>query len=420
MLVERNSNVLKNGINQGFNQIRESSDENTPSPGSNHAQYAASELHNASSKTSPRQVIPGLTARQSHNVIPTLKQEKGSQSQDSALKYSVVQMLKNDSNRTNFDVLKEFNNHSSAKNSSQSASSFTTKPRLGYRANIPTSPITSRSVFSPTSSTLHNYYHEEEEEEEEEEGEAHDDISFDHDLQLDATLTRKIEEDDMNDATELFDLYKKNTSFELENIIEHPAFSVLNPQVKYVTVAPPRLGKPLLPNGEPLDLSCVDMSYTDYPPLNHEDKENLSNDELKLYSILDYELKQVGGSLNWSGSKNVAGDNSSGVDSDEETDLHGRSKTSYFSDICNSFFVKHFNKDAHYESKYPWYKITNDIDNAKDTKNPHVTDTKAGGLYDGPQFERNNTDMFPVSNKFFTTSLIKTNPPIDHMAPEEV
>lgn len=74
-----------------------------------------------------------------------------------------------------------------------------------------------------------------------------------------------------------------------------PRCSFLNPFQSYVKVDPLMLGKPLASNNTPLDLSSV-PKMSNYAPFYND--EFLSKDELKLYSLLEYELNLENSSLN--------------------------------------------------------------------------------------------------------------------------
>lgn len=403
MLVEHNNNNKQQGLKL------DSSDENTPDVRSTHIRLihdVFGDKQQTSKNTGPQQV-PSLTLRDhpfrhGNNIIPVFKQEKGCELQQDALKSRVVQILKNDFNRTNFGVLKEVGNHGKTENLGAHV-----RPKLYKHHEISTSPMSTGSVFASTPCTLHEYNSEafgllEKDNQH--------DISFDNDLDLE-TSARKIEEEDNQNTVELFELYKRGGTIDPHDM-DHRCFSVLNPQVKYVTVSPPRMGKPLLPNDAPLDLSGVEKTFTSYPPLNESDKTDLSNDELKLFSILDYELQHVGSGLDWIGTKNYK-DKYLDDESDEEN-IQTSKTTNYFRNIFKSFFVKYFNKDVHYENRYPWHRILSEIDNPKESTT--TRNTMKSTFHDGRLFERNNTDMFPKRNNFFSATLLDSGRMVSNVA----
>jgi hypothetical protein len=164
-----------------------------------------------------------------------------------------------------------------------------------------------------------------------------------------------------------------------------PRYSFLNPHEPFVKVAPLMLGKALAKNGTPLDLSCVPKRTTAGPMYHDDDQDILTKDELKVYSLLEYELNRYNGSLN--------DDHYYGVQENREADVSISTRS-----IFNKIFHR-ASKEEKYLLKYPWCGILNRIDN------PINENEDAGSGQTTLEFERNNTDMFPLNFTPLTESV---------------
>lgn len=165
--------------------------------------------------------------------------------------------------------------------------------------------------------------------------------------------------------------------------LNDPRTSYLNPYQAYVEVSPPRLGQPLAKKGTPLDLSLVSRNNLASPLFDLEEKKT-SDDELKLFSLLNFEISLTEAPV----TNKVKGDIESGFEILEFQEQNS------FQMSLKHFFQRIFKKGPYseeelYFKRYPWAKIMNDIDNPKhEIKQVHEV---VG------QFEKNNTDMFPVN-----------------------
>ncbi|ONH65189.1 hypothetical protein BON22_4984 [Cyberlindnera fabianii] len=136
----------------------------------------------------------------------------------------------------------------------------------------------------------------------------------------------------------------------------------LIPNEEYVEVEPPRFKTVLAPNDTLLDLSKVEPSYKTFPLASIE-QASISDDELKLLGIWDYELKQKG---------------SPGLDLQglvPHVDFYDYSENDD-KNLSNSFWnlFKSDKRDHRYAKENPWYRIMKLIDNNEDSyaKKKHV------------------------------------------------
>jgi len=192
---------------------------------------------------------------------------------------------------------------------------------------------------------------------------------------------------------------KEKEKNEISNVsLDDPRISFLNPHQAYVKVAPPMLGKPLAENGTPLDLSKVSPRNELASPLRDIEEKKVTDDELKLFSVLKYEFKLDSSTNNCGDDYFVDLDNGyMEMESNEHCGLNDEDdkKPSWISSIFQRIFkLGSFSEEAKYFKNFPWAHILHNIDNP--TTSTMDIENQATSYEQTNYFERNNTDMFPV------------------------